>query len=216
VRLLLVFAFLCPLFSQAGNFSLSAGLSVTSLSYTESSISQKELAVVPKIGFLNYLGSQTSIAIAGSGYYTAFVSSATYDPKIQFYGLNGRIGYVSRKKGQWLWDYYIGAYFVSSIVSGSAYGFTKMSGPQIYPVLRKSGSDGHTSFSCYLKYSPVFNGSALLGLGNYEIATGATLALMSTKSATQSLTVDASRMSLTLSGIKMITTSYSAGLTYGF
>lgn len=60
-----------------------------------------------------------------------------------------------------VWDFSIrgGAYYSTTSVSGNAFGFTDMFGPEIYPVLSRSFAKGGVA-SLHFKYAPVIDPSS--------------------------------------------------------
>jgi hypothetical protein len=59
------------------------------------------------------------------------------------------------------WDFSVrgGAYYTTTSVSGNAFGFTNMFGPEIYPVLSRSFTKGGVA-SLHFKYAPVIDSSS--------------------------------------------------------
>jgi hypothetical protein len=68
----------------------------------------------------------------------------------------------------------VGGYYTTMMVSPNTFGFQNLSGPQVFPVLRRSLS-GNDSISTYVKYSPVSAGGfSITNLSSREAAFGVT------------------------------------------
>ena len=111
-----------------------------------------------------------------SGYVTLFPithSGASQDVTIRFIGVNGRAGYVFQSVPKpWSLSIMGGVYYVAGIASTvDLGGFVNVMGPQIYPAIRYSRSNGD-QVSGYFKFSPLSAGFSLLSMANRELATG--------------------------------------------
>ncbi len=178
-------------------WSLSAGMGVSYLNYSETGTSDIRSTNLTEIGLTGKISYQYRIApplwdLGLSMFGTLFAPIASInqedaDPSqsgsVRFLGINARIGYVvPAVKEPWRVILMGGFYYTSMYpsVNGALnqFGFKNMMGPQFFPVIRRALENGD-SVSAYLKYSPVSSGG--IALNNFgssrEIAIGSTYSL---------------------------------------
>ncbi|MBC7691550.1 MAG: hypothetical protein H7222_07250 [Methylotenera sp.] len=139
------------------------------------------------------------------------------DVSVRYFGLNIRAGYVLPKLVESCrFVIYGGGYYTTMIVSQNQFGFTNLSGPQIYPSLRKSFQKGDT-LGAYLKYSPVSNRFVVLNFSNREIAAGLAYTFRDRilNGMPLSASFDYSNIAFGLRGIQVHTTTLSVGASLG-
>jgi hypothetical protein len=145
-----------------------------------------------------------------SGFMNLATLSKSGADEVKFLGLNLRLGYIfPQVRAPWRLSLYGGWYYTSASSSSDTFGYRNVSGPQLYPSLRRTLANGH-AVSTYLKFSPIFNSLGLLGLSNSEIATGIGY-LIPSESHTYSINLDFARLHLTNEEIETNSTSVSLG-----
>ncbi len=158
------------------NWYLSVGIGATILNYTETIVSDYNgILVTPKIGF--GLGLHRKWDFSVEGFYNAFaVSNSPIDSKIQFLGIDGRVGYMVLEKPRFKIKLSTGLYFITSSATSDTlltqtgsggFGFKNFLGLQFYPNFYFALSDRNT-IMLYGKYSPALG----LGLSDRELAFG--------------------------------------------
>jgi hypothetical protein len=152
-----------------------------------------------------------------SGYLT-LLALASNQPgvDIRFLGVNGRVGYtLPWFSNPWTVRLMGGAYYTTTLVRNSPIGFTNMTGPQIYPVVRRSlKTPVGSSLSFYGKYSPIFSGLGL-DFRSFELATGGSWELPIGRSRSFSINVDFARLQIEIDKLFLIE-SNSLSLSVGF
>ncbi len=90
----------------------------------------------------------------------------------RFWGVNARIGYsLIPNSPVWKAGIYGGVYYTTMFVKNDQFGFSGMTGPQIFPVVKKILGAGR-SISVYLKYAALVSNASVISFGSREIATG--------------------------------------------
>jgi hypothetical protein len=103
-------------------------------------------------------------------------------------------------------------------VSPALFGFTQMHGPQLFPTLRYTFRN-QSSFSTYLKYSPVFGSGGVLSLANAEMAVGLAYGIPMRNGHPLSFSLDLARLNLLNlegTGVNAALNSLTIGSSYGF
>lgn len=115
------------------------------------------------------------IDIGLSAYMTLLpVTSSPAGLSARFLGINLRSGYLLPVlSNPWQLSIAAGWYYVTMYVPTNDFGFTNLSGPQLFPVLKYIRNDGDT-ISTYVKFSPVSNQLAIMDIASREIAAGFT------------------------------------------
>ncbi len=152
-------------------------LAVSAISYEEqvSIFSSKlfETALTGRLSYNFFIFGSRRWDLGASTYFTLLPLTKTLPDGLRFLGLNVRVGYVFPKTlGSWTFGIYSGGYYTTTFVTGSAkFGFINMTGPQIYPVLRRSLAGGR-SIMGYFKFSPMSSQFSLFTYSSYELAFG--------------------------------------------
>lgn len=161
--------------------SMFIGVSVAPITYRETntsanfdSVNLSEIAITANLGYAFRIGDTRTTRWSGQflTYITALPVAATYDPPIRFLGLNARLGYDFMAPGQpWVLSLFAGYYYLGTFVAGSVYGYSQLTGPQIYPAITRN-FDRFKSMRMYVKYSPVNGDGGLFAPANRELAIG--------------------------------------------
>lgn len=196
---------------------LSLGLLYTIISYQEAGLPDlNETALTLKAGVSRSLSRSWEGTLGG--YFTALPIKNDQSTAARFAGANLRVGFTPSPTARTKLTIFGGAYYTTMFVSGDAFGFKNMSGPQIYPVLTHELSS-QTQLSTYFKYSPVSKSFSEFSLGNREIAGGLAVTWKKQNSKTISLGVDLADIKLTvLQGVQSVaihSQSVSGGVTFG-
>jgi hypothetical protein len=193
-------------------FSASLGANFTLLSYRDTvRTSFTEMALTAK-GGITFPLIRPRWDFGLSFYVTAVPLRSTSADKARFLGVNFRVGYAIPSSGNWSLSLMGGMYYTTMIVPGGAFGFRNMAGPQLFPVLRRRLSLTGRSLIFYAKLSPVSDGFNLLNLSNREIAAGSAITVYKSTS----LTLDVANLVVTISGVRISSTSASLGASVGF
>ena len=199
---------------------ISPGLGLTSLTHQESGVaSYSSLNLTAKLA-VNYLLFPPKWDLGFSTYVTAFQLSKNQDIGAYYIGVNARIGYIVQQiQEPWKFSIYTGWYYLTMIVSGNAFGFKNLQGPQLYPSLRRTFKKGR-AVAAYLKFSPITDNFSLLQLSNRELALGAAYIYPLPKGHTVSVSADYSSIALSLVShtipIAISTNTFTVGAGYGF
>jgi hypothetical protein len=166
---------------QLARHSFSVGTGISLLSYSQQAtavtapVSLSEKGVTLKGSYVYRLAPPNwdlGITVFGTA---AVLSSDIPGTTARYFGANFRIGYAVPKISEpWRLLIMFGGYYTTMSVSTNDFGFKNLSGPQVFPVLRRSLSGGD-SISSYFKFSPVSAGGiSLTNLSSREMALGVT------------------------------------------
>ena len=193
---------------NVSRFTLSPGLGITRLSYSETGTKDFSAWLTTGKFAVNYaLSPMWGI---GSNVFVNFSSLSTSQPGVsaQFFGINLRAIYTFQKiKEPWKLSAMMGWYTLSMSTSGSTFGFSNMSGPQVFVAGSRILNPNH-SLNTYLKYSPSITGS-IFSFTSCEVASGLSWAYLY-DSRTYTLGLDWSHIGLTIknTSISSSTTSF--------
>lgn len=201
---------------NARKFFFSAGLGLSSLTTTQTDVQDySTFAITGKVS-ANYRILPRVLDFGLSSYVTVAQLTRNQDVSARYFGLNFRLGYlIPAPSAEWFFSIYGGWYYTTMIVSPRVLGYEKLSGPQIYPAIRKSFSNGNV-LSAYFKYSPVARSFSLLTLSNREIAGGLAYLILLPDNHSIGITFDISNIKLLLDGLVTQTNSLTIGAQYGF
>jgi len=201
--------------SPIKRFLFSPGLGLSYITTTETLVAKySTIAVTAKVA-ANYLLIPGQLDAGMSFYVTALQLSKSYDVNARYFGFNTRLGYVLPQFDErWFITLYGGWYYTTMMVTGDVFGFRNLSGPQIYPTVRRV-LDNKDVVAAYFKYSPIASSFSLLTLSNREIAGGIAYVHPLANGHTISGTFDYSNISLTLAGVALQNNSLTLGASYG-
>ena len=189
---------------------VSPGLGVSSIHFTQTDKADYSSMVATVKVSANYFLFPPKWDLGFSGFMNLATLSKSGADEVRFLGLNLRMGYIfPQVKAPWRLSLYGGWYYTSASSSSETFGYRNVSGPQLYPSIRRTLSNGH-AVSTYLKFSPIFNSLGLLGLSNSEIATGFGY-LIPSENHTYSINLDFARLHLTNEDVETNSTSVSLG-----
>jgi hypothetical protein len=116
-----------------------------------------------------------------------------------------------------------GYYYTTMFVSPAAFGFENMTGPQLFPVIRRTLRN-QDCILFYAKYSPVSSGSISLQPSSREIAGGITYSHLLSNGHSIPFSLDISNLSAVINSsngnlsqsvnVELTTASLSAGYTF--
>ncbi len=154
--------------------TLTPGLGITQSTYEQTAVSQYDLlALTGKISLLFQLRPPTW-DVALSAYYTLlpFRNSLDDEITIRFFGANFRLGYTFIFIPEpWRVSIQFGYYYTTTHVTDNLFGYQAISGPQIYPTIRRVLASGD-AITAYAKFSPIASQFQFLAFSNREIAAG--------------------------------------------
>jgi hypothetical protein len=204
----------------------------------EKVIPEKKWFLVPGVGVSMITAKQTNVedykttAISGkvslnhrlvpqkwdlglSTFFTVAQLSKSSDVNVRYLGLNFRVGYlVPNLSTDWFLSIYGGWYYTTTFNDSQEFGYANLSGPQIYPSIKKVLPNGDV-VSVYFKYSPVSSSFNLLKLSNREIAGGLSYIRLLPDDHSIGASFDISNISLTIDDIVTQTNSLTLGIQYG-
>jgi len=165
---------------------------------------------LPAGEFANYFIAPPKWDLGFTGFFN-FVSLSRSSPvDVRFLGLNLRLGYIfPQVEAPWRLSLYGGWYYSTMFASDSSFGYKNISGPQLFPSLRRNLNSGH-AVSAFLKFSPISNNFGFLSLSNHEFATGVSY-LIPTETRTYSISVDYARISFSDEEVEISSNSISLG-----
>ncbi|MBC7693690.1 MAG: hypothetical protein H7222_18130 [Methylotenera sp.] len=208
---------------------ITPGFSLTSLTHKETNVSDYSTTALTAKVSANYLLFPPRWDLGVTAYLTALQLKkpsqvtltdsgvSTADVSVHYLGLNLRLGYIfPQLKDPWRLALYSGFYYTTMLVNPKLFGFQNLSGPQLYPSLRRTLKKGDAVVG-YVKYSPVSNNFALLNFSNREIAAGAAYIFpRNAQGRGFSTSADYSNIQFGINGISVSTTTLSLGVGYGF
>ncbi len=157
----------------AGRYTFKAGLSLTSVSYSQSD-SQTLYQLTPSLkGSARYVLVPHQWDLGVSGYTTTLpLISSTSAGALLFYGLNARAGYrlILPEYPEWVFTFSGGLYVLSTI-GRTDIGYSGVFGPQAFPSAQYTFSTGEKLVG-YLKFSPVATAVSELRFDSNEFAFG--------------------------------------------
>lgn len=155
-------------------WSAQVGLGLSSIDYSDLISTYKSLSST-LTGSGTYWLVPGRWVVGGSGYFTLLPVTRSGTGKsatMRFLGLNFRGGYVIPGVPKpWMITLMGGYYFATTFVSTNEFGYSGLSGPQLYPNVRYLTRSGN-QVTGYLKFSPIASGFALLSFSNREVAAG--------------------------------------------
>ena len=161
--------------------SMFIGVSGAMINYVErntdptfSNVNQNEIGITANLGYGFRIGDTRTTRWSGQflTYITALPLGNSYNPPIRFLGLNARLGYDFMSPGKpWVFSIFGGYYYLGTFVADNAYGYSQLTGPQIYPAITRN-FDRFKSLRMYLKWSPVNGDGGLFAPANRELAIG--------------------------------------------
>lgn len=135
----------------------------------------------------------------------------------RFLGINLRAGYaLPWLKAPWKLSAMVGGYFTTMFVTDNTFGYSNVSGPQFFPTITRSFSNGDSA-TAYVKFSPIAQSLSLLTPANRELALGGAWNHRLQNGQVLSLSLDFATLSLTTSSGKAIrstTTTIGAGVGF--
>jgi hypothetical protein len=162
-----------PSGETTGDFNFRAGLSLTSIDYSQSD-SQNLYQLGPTLkGSARYVLVPDEWDLGASAYVSLFpITSSLAGSRLYFYGLNVRGGYrlPIPEYPEWVVTLAGGLYTLSTI-GRADFGYSGVFGPQIYPYAKYTFSSGE-KLGGYLKFSPVATSVAALRFDSNEFAFG--------------------------------------------
>jgi len=192
------------------NWFVSPGLGISSLNYRQTAIDSYQSIVMTAKVSANYFIAPPKWDLGFTGFFN-FVSLSRSSPvDVRFLGLNLRLGYIfPQVEAPWRLSLYGGWYYSTMFASDSSFGYKNISGPQLFPSLRRNLNNGH-AVSAFLKFSPISNNFGFLSLSNHEFATGVSY-LIPTETRTYSISVDYARISFSDEEVEISSNSISLG-----
>jgi hypothetical protein len=193
-------------------FSLGTGISAIRFSQSDSRFSDYRSTVWSVKGAFNYFLKPAVWDMGFSGFMNLTTLSSNGTADIRFIGANARLGYIfSSIEKPWRLALYGGWYYSTMVADDLSFGYRNLSGPQIYPTIRRVFSNG-TAVSGYFKWSLITDQIGLMNIGNNEVATGLGY-LFPVSGRTFILGVDYARLRFGVAGRQIDTSSLSLGLS---
>jgi|GEM_PF-1202146 len=150
----------------------SPGIGITSLSYTQTGRADYTAIMTTVKVSANYLLFPPKWDLGFSGFMNVASLSKSASSDIRAIGTNLRVGYIFPEvKAPWRLSLYGGWYYSTMFASDSTFGYQNVSGPQLYPAIRRTLDNG-CAVSAYLKFSPISSSGGIMKLSNNETAIG--------------------------------------------
>ena len=196
-------------------FSTGVGFSQLHYTQADADVPDYRSTVVTVKASANYFLAPPTWDIGFTGFFN-IASITKSDPvDVRFIGLNLRLGYLfPQVQAPWRLSVYGGWYYSTMIASNDAFGFKNISGPQLFPVLRRTLNNGH-AISSYVKFSPVSSSLGFLSLSNNETAFGLSY-MIPTEAHNYSISFDYARLYLNLDETIITYRSLSLGASMSF
>ncbi len=204
-----------PIEPEPKKFFLVPGIGYSSISYTQSGITDYSMSAVTAKVSINYTLVPKVWDFGFSTYYTAMQLSKSTAEKMNFLGINLRFGYlIPNISTEWFLSIYGGWYYTTTFVTSNSFGYFNLSGPQLYPSIRKVLGNGDI-IGAYFKYSPIASSLSLLSLSNRELGGGISYVRLLPNDHSIGATLDISNIFLTFENIITKTNSLTFGIQYG-
>ncbi len=154
------------------SFYISPGLGVSMINFNQTGHDPYSATVLTAKVSSNYLLFPPNWDLGATGFATALTLSHTGSAAVRFVGLNLRLGYIFPQiKDPWRLALYGGWYYSTMIASNGSFGYANVSGPQLFPTIRRTFQNGQ-ALTGYFKFSPIASALSLMSLRNNEIAAG--------------------------------------------
>ena len=177
-------------------FFVSPGLGLSQLSFTQTGQSSYQSIVTTVKVSANYLLLPPKWDLGATGFLNIASLSKSSSSDVRVLGMNLRLGYIFPEiKAPWRLSLYGGWYYSTLLATDQSFGYRNISGPQLYPSVRRLLENGH-ALSGYFKFSPISSAFSLLKLSNNEMAVGFAYSIP-TPHRTYSITFDYARVTLT-------------------
>jgi len=174
-------------------FFISPGLGLSSIHFTQTSVDPYSSIVMTAKVSANYFLTPPKWDLGFTGFFNFVSLGKSASADVRFLGLNLRLGYIFPEiKSPWRLSLYGGWYYSTMFASDSSFGYKNISGPQLFPTLRRNLNNGH-AFAYYFKFSPISNNFGLFSLSNNELATGISY-VIPTQKRTYSVSFDYARI----------------------
>lgn len=202
---------------EPSRYQVSVAVGYSVCSYRETLVPDFSQTALTAKASLGYVLAPPRWDLGISGYFTALPLTANRaDASLRFLGVNLRAGYALPAVAEpWRLAIMAGLYYTTTFVTGDAFGFQNMAGPQIFPVLRRS-VDSRNSVSAYFKYSPILSG-VVPSFSSSEIASGASWSRLLSGGGNVSVSIDVARLGINIGGVlDIVSNSATIGTAYGW
>jgi hypothetical protein len=194
----------------------SAGLGLTSLSFRQKNVASfsQMAATVKASGSYRLVPDQYDLGVSAFFNLVPFSSNSPAGYKIQYLGINARIGRpIIKAPSKIRLNLNAGIYYNTSV---SSIGFTNMIGPQLYPEAIYLFNNGN-SLLAYAKYSPALSNSLSISFKeNRELAMGFHYSFQLLQKHRVSIGLDLSQLNLNIDSDWASTNTYSLSAGYSF
>lgn len=197
--------------------SAQARLDTSLLLFNDSRFSPTSIIALTVRGSATFYFVPPRWDVTVAGFINALpVYAADSTSYIRLLGVQARVGYkIPRPRSPWQLSAAAGYYYMTMIVPSADRGVINLNGPLLYPTLSYFFANGNSA-SLFLRYSPMFSGFSFLALTNFEVAGGLTYSWKLKNNHPLSAHFDFSTFAITLQSIRVATTSFSLGASYGF
>jgi hypothetical protein len=135
---------------------------------------------------------------------------------MRFLGVNLRgTYYILTPERPWSVGIGAGMYYTTTLVTGGNFGFFNLTGPQLFPSVRRNLANGNY-MGAYLKYSMISYGSHLLSPSESEFAGGLSYGFRQKEDRFISVALDIARLGLIIPEGSVTSTSFSLSAAYSF
>jgi len=133
---------------------------------------------------------------------------------IRFLGGSIRGTYLIQFKGVWELGINAGFYYITTLNASDQFGFRNMSGPQLYPSIRRT-INAQSEAAAYARYSPVMNRFTFLGLDSHEAGAGLSYTRFLAKGRTLTFSAEWMNLAFTLSSNNVVENQIFLGVGFG-
>ena len=175
---------------------VSPGLGLSHLSINQTGQTSYQSIVTTVKASANYLLLPPKWDLGATGFLNVASLSKSSSTDVRVLGMNLRVGYIFPEiKAPWRLSLYGGWYYSTMLANDQSFGYRNISGPQLYPSVRRLLENGH-ALSGYFKFSPISSALSLMKLSSNELAVGLAYSIP-TPNRTYSITFDFARVTFT-------------------
>ncbi len=194
---------------------VSPGVGLSSIHFTQTGNDPYSSLVTTVKVSANYLLFPPKWDLGFTGFVNVASLSKSTTTDVRFLGLNLRVGYIfPQVTAPWRLSLYGGFYYSTMFASDRTFGYRNIGGPQLFPALRRTLSNGQ-GIGTYFKFSPISSNFGFLDLGSNEIAFGVSY-IIPTAVRTYSISFDYAQMNLKIEDSQLNSRSLSLGCSATF
>lgn len=193
-----------------------AGLALPFLSFQQSGLARySQLALTPQLSArLPFARGRARASLNAAFTLLPLIKSGGISARTL--DLDGQVRYGWPVGPGGRWSIYVngGAYYRTMLVTRDQFGFHNISGPLLYPSIRRAWATGGSA-GAYIRLSPITDGLAPLGLASHDLALGADWAMVLRNRHFLTISADVNAFRMVFSDVEMSSLSFALGVKYG-